>query len=112
MSCFRCKGRDVHVAAEREWWIVAGSAAEARAFSRSRGLEAEQIEEADELKRPADALLMRVPAPPPEAGPLRRRLLLMLLGVGLAIVLILGFLFTMKAREHLGKGRPPVQQLP
>jgi uncharacterized protein involved in exopolysaccharide biosynthesis len=112
MNCYRCTGRDVHVGAQREWWVIARDAQEAARFSLQRGLNAERLEQAVESERPADVLMMRVPEPAPEEPALRRRVRLLLLGLLLGLVVILGILFTLKAREHLGRGRPPMQHVP
>jgi hypothetical protein len=112
MPDYRCTGRDVHLGHPREWWVTAASEAEAREFSLTRGLLAEAVVEADAAARPLESLLMRVPAPEMPPGKASRRLALAAAGVGIAMVIFLAFLWTMRAREHLGRGRPPIQQLP
>lgn len=130
MPVYRCTGRDVYHGHPREWWVEAPTWGEAGVLVRSRGLEVEAIEEADPAGRPVASPLLRYIGPsgsdgaaPPTAPPTaegvserralwRRRGRLALAGVGCAAVLAAGVWFTLRAREHLGRGRPPVQGMP
>jgi len=126
MPVYRCTGRDVYHGHPREWWVEAPTWAEAGVLVRSRGLEVEAIEEADPAGRPVASPLLRYVGPstadaaaPPTADGVserramwRRRGRLALVGVGCAAVLAAGVWFTLRAREHLGRGRPPVQGMP
>lgn len=124
MPVYRCTGRDVYHGHPREWWVDAPTWAEAGVLVRSKGLEVEAIEEADPEGRPEACPLLRYVRPAEGDGPptadgvaagravWRRRARLALVGVGCAGVVAAGVWFTLRAREHLGRGRPPVQGMP
>ncbi len=98
----------------REWWVDAPSWSQASVLVRQRGLHVESVEEADPASRPLQAVLLRwVPeasARPESAWQRRGRRVA--IGSGILLVMVLGIWFTLRAREHLGRGRPPIQQVP
>ncbi|MFN0012695.1 MAG: hypothetical protein ACKVS8_13740 [Phycisphaerales bacterium] len=108
---FRCTGRDVYLGHERIWFVRAPDAAAARAHAASKGLVAPVVEGIDEAQVPADATVLLVREAQAREGVPRvvKRMLLVALGVALALFLIAGFLFVLKAKEHLlrDRGRVP-----
>lgn len=108
MPLYLLIGRDIHLGQDRSVAIEADDAQAATSFALSRGIQADSTKLVAS-GRPADVppgvTIMRVPAPEPvfdpNYRPVRRRFKLVGIGLGIGVVLILGTLFVLKAREHL-----------
>lgn len=74
----------------------------------------ESIDEADPASRPIESVLLRwVPeAAAADDPPWRRRARRVAIGVGILMILVLGAWFTLRAKQHLGRGRAPIEQVP
>ncbi len=112
MPIFSARGLDSASGLELELFVDAADATEAAAFARARFVRVSAIEPAAPARVPptapvfsAGAFLSASSAAPPPTT-LARLYLRLMIGLGLACLIILGFLFTMKAREHLGRGKP------
>ncbi len=84
--------------------VIAPSADIAEGFVRSRGVLPRSLAllgPSDAV--PADARVLRVPPEVPPEPPVRRRLRLLSLSIGLTLFLIAAVLFMYKAKEHLGR---------
>ncbi len=78
-------------------------------FMLSRGIPYHHLEPVDDqLPLPPNARHQRVPDPIQPPTPARRRLKLAATGIGLALFVIAGYFFVMKAKEHLT--RAPANQ--
>lgn len=105
MDTFRVRCRDSLKGREHVVYLEAADAAAAAAHLAPRGLVPLHVDQIDPSQRPADQTLVRVrsaaqPAAP--MPPIARRMLLVLVGLGLALLIILGTLFVSRAKEHLG----------
>ncbi len=90
-------------------YIDADQEASVAVFMLSRGLPYADLELIDDdAPLPPGARLQRVPDPIQPPTPARRRVKLMATGVGLALFIIAGYFFVMKAKEHLT--RAPANQ--
>lgn len=93
-------------------YIDADQEASVVAFMLSRGLPYHHLEPVDERDPlPAGAHHQRVPHPIQPPTPARRRFTLAMIGIGLALFIIAGYFFVMKAKEHLTRA-PADQPLP
>lgn len=108
---FKCTGVDAYVGQPREWWVEAGSQAAALALVEAKGLRECVLAVASAADRPQAAPLYRESGPVERPTAARRRARLILLGMGLGLTAIAGFLFSVKASAHLGRGRPPIKQV-
>lgn len=107
MPMYRMNGPDVFHNQPREFYVEGPDRASAEELLRARGIDVREVIEVEAAARPKDSTLLRVPAPPGPAMPrARRRVILMICGVGLAFVLIGGYLFVWKAKEHLTREKP------
>lgn len=120
MGLFRVTGLDDRSGRELELFVEAEDGpAQARAFAEARLVRVDGVVEAGPDERPstapvfsASAYLATIDAlrkPPTTAARLYVR---GMIGVGLACVVIIGFLFVIKAREHLGRRdvKPPTPE--
>ncbi|MBX9737735.1 MAG: hypothetical protein K2X32_12500, partial [Phycisphaerales bacterium] len=88
---------------------TAADMAARRADVLSRGLPYSSLEPVDDnAPLPPGSRHQRVPDPIPPQSPARRRLTLMAIGLGLALFVIAGYFFVLKAKEHLT--RAPANQ--
>ena len=108
MPLYLLTGRDVHLGQPQKVAIEADTPEAATRFALSRGIAAESVEvvsDGTHQNLPERVTLMRVPAPTRAsafpASILRRRLMLIGIGLGLGGLMIVGTLFVLKAREHL-----------
>lgn len=84
--------------------VVALSADIADGFVRSRGVLPKTLTPLGPTDAvPADARVLRVPPEEPAEPPMRRRLRLLSMSIGLTLFLIAAVLFVYKAKEHLGR---------
>ncbi len=108
---FRCSGADRYVGLPRVWFVCAADAEAARAHAQQKGLVAPAVEriETGEVPRDATVLLARAASADQSPGVVARRTLRVVLGLALGLFVIAGFLFVMKAKEHLlrDRGRTP-----
>lgn len=124
MPLFRAMGLDERSGRVLELFVEAEHGTEARAFAEARLARVDSVVEAGPDERPATAPVFSAGAylasraaerkPPTTTARLYVRAMF---GVGLACVIIIGFLFVVKAREHLGRrdvrtAPPPDQSVP
>lgn len=92
--------------------VEADTEAAAEAFLRERNLAVTHQHTVAQV--PEGLIHLRVPAPRAMVviSPVARRLRLMGLGLGIGVFLIAGFLFVMKAKEHLTREKRIVPEAP
>lgn len=108
MPRFVVVGKDAFKSQPWRAVVEGGSAAEVDAFVRSRFIvPVTVIELGMDQPAPPDTRVMRVPRPrlAKPASPVRRRVKLVMLGIGLALLVIAGTLFVNRAKEHLLRER-------
>lgn len=104
MHVFRVTCRDESAGREHTVFVEASDSAAAAAHLARHGFFDLSINQIAPGEIPSDQSLVRVRGPEEHAAPLPapiRRVLLVVAGLGLGVVVILGVLFVMRAKEHL-----------